>query len=391
VSNTALYKSSDNGKTWYAILDVTNNIYSISSIHKIHVSSNGNFLFIITDTVQNYISQDGGNTWTLNSTIIPNILASVFSFSIDGTYGFQLYIDGYIYYTTNYGINWINSNFYSTTPINHTTLLQISDTGDYAILCTDISGSGIQKIYTNRSITPPPVHFRFSDFIADSIYELQIQSKYSNATHSSEMISINTRSATFNITTTSDFTNTVVSFTPPFITFPSEYSVFLYDNNYQLYSIQTISGDNSTLRYSVTISDLSINTYYKIIVSSDYTPYLSKLIDYIVVNSGLQFSGIYFLALELRIIIDKIINKASEGVYSEHFQIFVCILKGSGINVVVKHKNNIVASLIQSLDCNYDNLSYLYEIFICFCYENDKISPIRGREDFLPFITKILT
>ncbi|MCC8417561.1 MAG: hypothetical protein LN588_03505 [Rickettsia endosymbiont of Bryobia graminum] len=89
-------------------------------------------------------------------------------------------------------------------------------------------------------------------------------------------------------------------------------------------------------------------TWDTLIVSSDYTPYLSKLIDFIVLNSGLQFSGIYFLALELRIIIDKIINKANEGVFSEHFQIFVCILKGSGINLVIKYKNNIIT--IQRFD-----------------------------------------
>ena len=268
VGNTTLYKSSDNGKTWYAILDVTNNIYGILFIHKIHVSLDGNFLFIITDTVKNYISKDGGNTWTLNSTVISNILTSVFSFSMDGTYGFQLHMDGYLYYTTDYGITWINSGFYTVTPVNPMTLLQITDTGDYAILCTDISG--IQKIYTNRSVAPTPVSFRFSNFIADSRYTLTFQSKYSNATYNSDIIYVDTYSAPYNITTTSDFTNSIVTFTPPFTTFPSNYTVFLYDTNYQLNKTQTIPGNNSTLKYSVTITDLSINTYYNIVVSSDY-------------------------------------------------------------------------------------------------------------------------
>lgn len=273
VGNTIIYKSSDYGKTWYAILDVTNNTYGILFIHKIYVSSNGNFLFIITDTVKNYISKDGGNTWTLNSTVISNILTSVFSFSIDGTYGFQLYMDGYMYYTTDSGVTWINSGFYTVTPINTDSLLKISDTGDYAILCTDISG--VQKIYTNRSIAPNPVSFRFSAFIADSRYELTFQSNYSNAIYSSDTIYIDTCSAPYNITTTSDFTNSIVTFTPPFITFPYSYTVFLYEANYQLKNQQTILGNNSALQYSVTISDLSINTYYNIIVSSDYTGNIS--------------------------------------------------------------------------------------------------------------------
>jgi hypothetical protein len=192
---------------------------------------------------------------------------------MDGTYGFQLHIDGYIYYTTDYGITWINSIFYAVTPVNHTILLQITDTGDYAILCTDISG--IQKIYTNRSIAPTPASFQFPSFIADSIYTLTLQSKYSNTTYNSDIIYIETYSAPYNITTTSDFTNSIVTFTPPFITFPSNYTVFLYDTNYQLIKTQTIPGNNSTLEYSVTISDLSINTYYNIVVSSDYTGNIS--------------------------------------------------------------------------------------------------------------------
>ncbi|XVN42639.1 MAG: hypothetical protein RCG15_08695 [Candidatus Rickettsia vulgarisii] len=110
--------------------------------------------------------------------------------------------------------------------------------------------------------------------------------------------------------------------------------------------------------YSIyNINTKSSETWDTLIVSSDYTPYLSKLIDYIVVDSELQFSGIYFLALELKTIIDKIITKANEGIYTEYFQVFVCILKGSGINLTIKHKNNIIE--IQRFDYPADK-SELY-------------------------------
>lgn len=116
-------------------------------------------------------------------------------------------------------------------------------------------------------------------------------------------------------------------------------------------------GDNIVGYNIYNINTKPSETWDTLIVSSDYTPYLNKLIDYIVVNSGLQFSSVYFLALELKTIIDKIIIKANEGVYNEHFQVFVYILKGSGINLVVKHRNNIIA--IQRFDFPADK-SELY-------------------------------
>ena len=139
-----LFKSVDYGRTWVNILDIASNIYEIATINRFYISTNGNFIYLIVDTVKSYISTNGGNNFNLVTTTIPNILNCVFTFSTDGKYGYHLGADGNFYYSTDYGNIWINSLVYST---QYNILLKTADSGDYAVFCNDISG--IQMIYMN--------------------------------------------------------------------------------------------------------------------------------------------------------------------------------------------------------------------------------------------------
>ncbi|WP_341763729.1 hypothetical protein [Candidatus Tisiphia endosymbiont of Beris chalybata] len=98
--------------------------------------------------------------------------------------------------------------------------------------------------------------------------------------------------------------------------------------------------------YNVTTKPSEI--WNTLIVSSHYTPFLSTLLDHVLLNTNLKFGGMYFVVLELNIIIDKIINQIDRAQYIEHLQIFVCILQSSGIKLIVKHKGNIIS--IQTFD-----------------------------------------
>ncbi|WP_341748889.1 hypothetical protein [Candidatus Tisiphia endosymbiont of Sialis lutaria] len=105
--------------------------------------------------------------------------------------------------------------------------------------------------------------------------------------------------------------------------------------------------------YIVGYSVYNINTkpsevWNSLIVSSPYTPPLSKLLENLLASDSQKFGGIYFLSLELQTIIDKIVKNVENNKYSEYLQIFVCILNTSGIKLVVKHQGNIISK--QTLD-----------------------------------------
>lgn len=97
----------------------------------------------------------------------------------------------------------------------------------------------------------------------------------------------------------------------------------------------------------------NINTKYSevwntLLVSTPYTPPLSKLLENLLASKRQKFGGIYFLALEWKTIIDKIVKNVENNKYSEYLQIFVCILSTNGIKLVVKHQGNIIS--IQTFD-----------------------------------------
>lgn len=80
-----------------------------------------------------------------------------------------------------------------------------------------------------------------------------------------------------------------------------------------------------------------------LIVSSTYTPPLSKLLENLLESDSKKFGGVYFLSLELQTIINKIVKNVENNKYSGYLQIFVCILNSSGIKLVVKHQGNIIS------------------------------------------------
>ena len=144
---TNIYKSVDSGNTWINILDIDTNLYEISTIPNFHISTDGTFLLIITDTLNTFTSVNAGNTFTQTTHRIPNAVSSIFTFSSNGKYGYQCNNDGFLYYSTDYGQIWINSLISCTNPTQNTVLLITTDSGNYAIYSDGISG--LNKIYPN--------------------------------------------------------------------------------------------------------------------------------------------------------------------------------------------------------------------------------------------------
>jgi hypothetical protein len=85
-------------------------------------------------------------------------------------------------------------------------------------------------------------------------------------------------------------------------------------------------------------------TWDTLIASTHYTPYLSKLLENILVSKNHHLGGIYFLSLEFKTIIDKILKNTLNTKFNNYLQIFVCILNSGGIKLVVKHQGNIISA-----------------------------------------------
>ncbi len=80
-----------------------------------------------------------------------------------------------------------------------------------------------------------------------------------------------------------------------------------------------------------------------LIMSSPYQPPLSDIGECVFENKSLAFKGIYFLALEFKTILDKIIKNTQQNKYADYFQICVFILEASGIKFIIKHQDNIIS------------------------------------------------
>jgi hypothetical protein len=90
------------------------------------------------------------------------------------------------------------------------------------------------------------------------------------------------------------------------------------------------------------ITTKNSETWNTMLASAPYQPPLSTILEYILENF-LKFGGIYFLALEFKTIIDRILEKTNNSKYLSYLQIFVSILDASGIKCVVKHSGHVIA------------------------------------------------
>ena len=79
---------------------------------------------------------------------------------------------------------------------------------------------------------------------------------------------------------------------------------------------------------------------------------LSDIVSCVIGNRLLNFKGIYFLSLELQIIINRIVQNIENNKYANYFQICVFATQVSGIKFIIKHKNNIIT--IRNFDYPFD-------------------------------------
>jgi len=87
------------------------------------------------------------------------------------------------------------------------------------------------------------------------------------------------------------------------------------------------------------------------IASSPFQKPVSNILKY-VINNSFKYSGMYFLSLEFKTIIEKILQKTHNAACTNHLQIFVTITQSSDIRVIVKYKQDIMDE--QIIDYPYD-------------------------------------
>jgi hypothetical protein len=106
---------------------------------------------------------------------------------------------------------------------------------------------------------------------------------------------------------------------------------------------ENFAKDDIVAHYVYDVQTSPSEVWNTLIASTPYKPNLGKLVEYLLSNKSKKFKGIYFLALEFRVIIDKIIEDTEDGKYTEYLQIFICVLAIEGIKLIVKHRGNIIA------------------------------------------------
>lgn len=82
-------------------------------------------------------------------------------------------------------------------------------------------------------------------------------------------------------------------------------------------------------------------TWNTCIASMPFIFPINELLEY-VINNSFKYSGMYFLSLEFKTIIERILQKTQNTECINHLQIFTTITRASGIGVVVKYKKNIM-------------------------------------------------
>ncbi len=79
-----------------------------------------------------------------------------------------------------------------------------------------------------------------------------------------------------------------------------------------------------------------------LIMSSPFKPPLSDIVSCVIENRLFNFKGMYFLALELQVIINKLVQNVENNKYANYFQICAFATQASGIKFFIKHKDNII-------------------------------------------------
>jgi len=77
------------------------------------------------------------------------------------------------------------------------------------------------------------------------------------------------------------------------------------------------------------------------IASCKYTAPLNFILEY-VISKGFHFGGVYFLSLEIKRIIDYLLDLKDCSEYKNQMQIFTVITKSSDILITIKHGNNLM-------------------------------------------------
>ena len=99
------------------------------------------------------------------------------------------------------------------------------------------------------------------------------------------------------------------------------------------------------------ISNQDGEVWNSCIASSPFQKPVSNILKYVIGNS-FKYSGTYFLSLEFKTIIEKILQKTDHTECTNHLQIFVTITRSSDIRIIVKHKQDIMDE--QTVDYPYD-------------------------------------
>ncbi|AFC71832.1 hypothetical protein MCC_00785 [Rickettsia rhipicephali str. 3-7-female6-CWPP] len=102
--------------------------------------------------------------------------------------------------------------------------------------------------------------------------------------------------------------------------------------------------------YEITTTPSEI--WSTLIMSYPFETPLSDIISCIIDKRSLDLKGIYFLTLELKVIINKIVQNIENDKYNDYFQICVYVSQASGIKFIIKHKNNIIT--IRNLEYPFD-------------------------------------
>lgn len=100
--------------------------------------------------------------------------------------------------------------------------------------------------------------------------------------------------------------------------------------------------DDIVAHYVYDVQTKPSEVWNSLIASTPYKSNLGELVEYLLSSNSKNFKAIHFLALEFRVIIDKIIENTEDGKYRGALQIFVCVLATEGIKLIVKHQGDII-------------------------------------------------